>query len=76
MPRPLLPPRARTALILVSCGFSLTECAGLMGISRSGVKSALHTARNKLGANNDAHCVARAFAGGYLDPQDLDGTLG
>lgn len=64
--RPILPPRALTALQLSADGLERSEVAALMSISRQGVSSALTTARNKLEANTTEHAIARALRRGLI----------
>ena len=66
MTRPVLPPRARLALELLSTGWTCSEIAAQMVVSQSGVWSALQTARNKLDARTTYEAVAVAVRRGLI----------
>lgn len=65
--RPVLPPRAKTALQLLSDGYKIGEIAGLMGVGSTGVSSALATARKNLGVSSTYAAVAVALRRKIID---------
>lgn len=67
-PAPGLSPREIDVLTLLSLGYSRPQAAESLSISEHTFRVYIETAREKLGASNTTHAVARAIARGLLLP--------
>ncbi len=67
-PRPVRPmsPRETDVLTLLAMGYSRGQAAESLSISEHTLRAYLESARNKLGAMNTTHAVARALSQGLL----------